>query len=160
MFRFLHRDRAVATKLLASTLHDQNTFYPKFIQDLKTAQREVIIESPFITSKRVAELLPILNKIRSKGVRVVINTRAPQEHDSPFNDIAREAIKELQKIGVDVLFTGGHHRKLAIIDRSLLWEGSLNILSQNDSCEIMRRTRSSSLALHLLEFTKINTFIR
>jgi hypothetical protein len=38
----------------------------------------------------------------------------------------------LQKLGVQVLYTSGHHRKLAIIDREILYEGSLNIPSQND----------------------------
>ena len=31
---------------------------------------------------------------------------------------------------------GNHHRKLAILDRKVLWEGSLNILSQTRSREI------------------------
>lgn len=160
MFRFLHRDRAVATELLASTLHDQNTFYPKFMQDLKTAQREVIIESPFITDKRVASLLPIFCKIRSRGVRVLVNTRNPCEHDFPFNNVATGALDKMQELGIEILHTGGHHRKLAVIDRTVLWEGSLNILSQNDSCEIMRRTVSQQLAYELLRFTKLNTFLK
>ena len=55
-----------------------------------------------------------------------------------------------------VLYTVKHHRKLAIIDEEILWEGSLNILSQGDSCEIMRRTFSDSLALQMLHFTKLD----
>ncbi|HET7302710.1 MAG TPA: phospholipase D-like domain-containing protein [Candidatus Saccharimonadales bacterium] len=159
MFRFLCKDRAETNELLASTLHDQDTFYPKFIQDLNTAQSEVIIESPFITGNRVASLLPIFSKIRSRDVRVIVNTRDPHEHDFPFSQVATDAIQEMQALGVEVLFTGGHHRKLAIIDGVLLWEGSLNILSQNDSCEIMRRTNSPSLAQQVLRFTKINAFL-
>jgi hypothetical protein len=61
----------------------------------------------------------------------------------------------LQSIGVEVLYTGGHHRKLAIIDRQILWEGSLNILSQNESCEVMRRIESDELAMQMLQFTKL-----
>lgn len=160
MFKFRHGDRAETNELFASTLHDQNSFYPKFVQDLNNCQTEVIIESPFITTNRVASLLPIFNKIRSRGVKVIINTRPPKEHDFSFCNMAVDCIKRLQDVGVEVLFTGGLHRKLVIIDRSLLWEGSLNILSQNDSCEIMRRTSSSFLAQQVLQFTKINTFTR
>jgi hypothetical protein len=69
------------------------------------------------------------------------------------------AIAKLQHLGVQVLFTGGHHRKLAIIDRQILWEGSLNILSQKDSCEIMRRIPSTQLAWQMTRFIGIDKLI-
>ena len=61
----------------------------------------------------------------------------------------------MQEIGIKVFYTIKHHRKLAIIDEEILWEGSLNILSQGDSCEIMRRTVSSSLVYQMLCFIKL-----
>jgi hypothetical protein len=61
------------------------------------------------------------------------------------------AIHTMQQMGVRVLYTVKHHRKLAIID-DVLWEGSLNILSQNDSCEIMRRIKSRSLVMEMVRF--------
>lgn len=71
---------------------------------------------------------------------------------------AQDTINMLLDLGVGVLFTGGHHRKLAIIDRNVLWEGSLNILSQNSSCEIMRRIDSRLIALQMLAFIKLNDY--
>jgi len=53
------------------------------------------------------------------------------------------AIGDMQKLGVIVLYTVGHHRKLAVLDRKIVYEGSLNILSFNDSCEIMRKITST-----------------
>jgi len=65
---------------------------------------------------------------------------------------AEVGIATLQDLGVLVLFTGGHHRKLAIIDRQITWEGSLNILSQTDSCEVMRRIESAELTKQMISF--------
>ena len=65
---------------------------------------------------------------------------------------AEEAVRRLQELDVRVMYTVKHHRKLAIIDDEILWEGSLNILSQNDSCEIMRRSVSAQLANQMLSF--------
>lgn len=65
----------------------------------------------------------------------------------------------MQEIGIDVLFTGGHHRKLAIFDKRIPWEGSLNILSQNDSCEITRRIESEVLAQQMLDFANLREFL-
>jgi hypothetical protein len=65
----------------------------------------------------------------------------------------------LQHMGVQVLYTGYHHRKLAILDRAILYEGSLNILSQNKSSEVMRRIESVSLAWQMVRFTGIDRFL-
>ena len=62
-------------------------------------------------------------------------------------------IQELEAVGVQVfLCTGNHHRKLAIIDRNILWEGSLNILSQMKSREFMRRLEDGGFAGDLFNF--------
>ena len=138
--------------LLSSSLYDNTTFYKSFVKDLKHAQHSVLIESPFITTKRMIDLLPIFRTLRQEGVRIVVNTRNPEEHDSDYQQQALLAIFEMQELGVTVLYTVKHHRKLAIIDGEILWEGSLNILSQNDSCEIMRRTESEALARQMARF--------
>jgi len=145
--------------LLASRLFDESTFYQAFLNDLHRCRNEALIESPFITSNRVASLLPIFGKMRSRGVKLTIITRDPAMHDAPFDAQAQRAVDDLLDIGVQVIYMGGHHRKLAIFDRQTLWEGSLNILSQNDSCEIMRRIESEVLATQMIGFTKLGKFL-
>ncbi len=121
-----------------SSLFNQDTFYKAFIKDLNNSRDTVIIESPFITKKRMVQLMPVLRKLRLRDVRIVVNTKPLDEHNPLLYEQALWAISEMQVIGIDVFMTVGHHRKIAIID-DVLWEGSLNILSQNDSCELMRR---------------------
>jgi hypothetical protein len=98
------------------------------------------------------ELLPTLAKLRRRNVRIIINTRNPDEHVSEYETQALGAVEALQTLGVTVLYTVKHHRKLAIIDKEIVWEGSLNILSQNDSCEMMRRSESTYLVAEVLGF--------
>lgn len=141
-----------------STLFDNNTFYKAFEQDLRCATQSAVIESPFITARRMECLLPLLSKLRHKGVSILVNTRSPEEHNEEYGIQAENAIATMQDMGVRVLYTVKHHRKLAIIDDEILWEGSLNILSQGDSCEIMRRTASTSLALQMMNFIKLDRF--
>lgn len=142
-----------------SSLYDQNTFYRAFERDLRHAKQEVIIESPFIAANRMTLLLPIFRKLGRQGVRIVINTRHPEDHEGDYCRQATEAIVTLQDMGATVLYTGGHHRKLAIIDRKVLYEGSLNILSYRDSCEIMRRVASSTEAKKLLQFIGLTKYV-
>lgn len=140
-------------------LLNQDSFYKVFLKDVSEARQEIIIESPFLTLKRLNILLPTLRQLSRKNVRIIINTKPVIEHDQELGIQADECMKRLQDIGVTVLCTGGHHRKIAIIDRSILYEGSLNILSQNDSCEVMRRLHSVKLAKEMLDFLNLAKFV-
>lgn len=159
MLRILRRRASDPSGLLTSRLHDQANFYPAFLRDIAGATREVIIESPFISHKRMNALYPSFRASAKRGVVIVINTRHPSEHDAEYGIQASNAISELQSLGAIVLFTGGHHRKLAIVDRQILWEGSLNILSQSNSCEIMRRIEAQGLAEEMVKYIGIERYI-
>ena len=156
---FLQRFKTPAPDLLTSQLFDERTFYRAFMSDLGNCQSEAVIESPFITTNRVGSLLPIFKKMRSRQVRIIVNTRHPAEHEAPYDTQAWRAIQKMQSMGILVLFMGGHHRKIVALDRRVLWEGSLNVLSQNASCEIMRRVESEVLARQMLAFIKIRQFL-
>ena len=144
---------------VVSSLYDQETFDRQFLRDIKKTSTSLLIESPFIRLKRVYSLAPIIAKLRKRGVSVVINTRHPDEHAEEYRLQATTAITLLQELGVTVLFTVKHHRKIAIIDREIFYEGSLNILSYYDSCEIMRRTVSASEAEALIHFIGLNKYL-
>ncbi|MCX6727673.1 MAG: phospholipase D-like domain-containing protein, partial [Candidatus Saccharibacteria bacterium] len=109
-----------------STLFDENKFYETFVRDLKKCHTELIIESAYMTTKRINFLLPHFMKLKKSHVRVVINTRDPEEHENYLREEARRALSLLLEIGVQVIFSESLHRKTAIIDRKILWEGSLN----------------------------------
>lgn len=151
--------RSYENELVSSQLYDNESFYHAFTYDLLKCKHEAIIECPFITANRVDSLLPIFKKMRSRSIELIINTKPIYEHPEPYASQAQYAIEALQSTGVTVLFTGKHHRKLAIIDRKLLWEGSLNILSQYDSCEIMRRIESVRQSEQMIDFIKIRKYL-
>lgn len=147
--RNLLRTNSIA--LLKSRLYSEETFYKAFLSDLSKCKSSVIIESPFMTIRRVSILLPALIKLKKRGVAITINTRDPEEGDNLRLDCHR-ALSLLLHEGIHVVFTKGLHRKIAIIDGMKLWEGSLNILSQNNSREIMRRTKSIELCAEMIKF--------
>ena len=142
-------------RLNSPELYNQTTFYKAFLRDLKKAKTLVIIENPFITEKRMKLPYPTLRSLRRKGVRIIVNTKPLEEHNLSYQRQAIQAICIMQDLGIEVLRTVGHHRKLAIIDGDLLWEGSLDIISQNDSCEVMRRIKSVVAVREMVIFTKI-----
>ena len=146
--------------LLTSQLHDESTFYQTFLRDLEYCQEEVIIESPYITYQRMKTFDRFFEKLIEKGVKIYFITRDPKEHDESMEIQSEKVISYCERIGIQVLLClGNHHRKLAILDRKILWEGSLNILSQTYSREIMRRIENRSLALEMFNFLKLAKFL-
>ena len=151
---------SLSQALFSSGLFDETTFYTQFRHDLLHSTNEVVIESPFITSERAKTLYPTFEKLINRGVRVYVVTRNPKEHSEMMEDQSEVEIQRFEALGVQVLLcTGNHHRKLAILDRRVLWDGSLNILSQTNSREIMRRINSKEIATQMFSFLKFENFL-
>ncbi|MDD3002495.1 MAG: phospholipase D-like domain-containing protein [Candidatus Shapirobacteria bacterium] len=146
--------------LIYSKLYDDISFYPKFKEDLRHCKKEVIIESPFISSQRICTLIRPLESLVNRKVKVYIITRDPDEHDINMKRQAEEAIRRFERIGIQVIISSEYsHRKLAILDRKILWEGSLNILSQTYSQEIMRRINSEVQTKKCFNFINLGKYI-
>lgn len=143
--------------LATSKLFNERTFYDAFVKDLSKCRSEAIIESPFMTVKRAEQLIPVLKQLKNRRVKVVINTRPPDEHKDYMRLESERSVAMLLTIGVQVIYSRSHHRKIAVLDRRLLWEGSLNILSQSNSSEIMRRIYSSKHAWEMIRVTGLDT---
>jgi len=138
-------------------LYNEKTFYEQFIKDLVRADHKVIIESPFITTSRMELLYPVFIRLLARQIMVYLITRDPVDHDNEFmRDQSTNEILQCKELGVNVrLLKGHHHRKLAIIDSNILWEGSLNILSFSNSREIMRRIESERYVREMQNFLKL-----
>jgi ssDNA-binding Zn-finger/Zn-ribbon topoisomerase 1 len=99
---------------------------------------------------------PLFDYLLKKDVKVFVLTRKSEEQDGLMKDYAVEAIEQMDSMGVVVLqFKGMVHRKLAIIDREITWEGSLNILSQRETQEFMRRFVGKHTAKQVMGFLKL-----
>jgi len=147
----MFRLRRNQTGLLNSQLFDEHSFYKAMSADIKTARQSILIESPFITVRRSKEISILFRKVIKKDIDIVIHTRNPNYHD--INKIqAIQGIELLKASGAKVLvFDDMRHRKLAIIDDRILWEGSLNMLSHSNSREIMRRSVSEDMCKEMLQ---------
>jgi len=102
-------------------------------------------------------LYPKFENLLSRKVPVHLVTRDPIDYDDEqMKYQATNEILQCMEIGINlVLLKGNHHRKLAIIDKKILWEGSLNILSFSNSQEIMRRIEDKHIANQMFNFLKL-----
>jgi 5'-deoxynucleotidase YfbR-like HD superfamily hydrolase len=146
--------------MFKTSLHDERTFYQAFLHDLGESRQEVIIESPFITSERMQTFWPVFRKLLKRKVKMYVMTRDPREHMPEYEEQSEVEIRRMEAEGIQVLLcVGNHHRKLVMVDREILWEGSLNILSQIRSREFMRRLEGGGFAVDLFNFLGYERFL-
>jgi len=105
-------------------------------------------------------LYPIFEELLCRGVKIHIITRDPIDHDENIRHQATNEILYSKELGINIiLLKGYHHRKIAIIDQNILWEGSLNILSYYSSKEIMRRIEGENFAKDMFKFLKLSELL-
>ncbi len=95
-----------------TSLHNESIFYSKFINDLNDCKSEVIIESPFITTKRMKTLFPVLNQLNNRGVKVFIITRDSKEYKSEFENQSETEIEAFEDAGIQVLLSNGNYHQI------------------------------------------------
>lgn len=139
-------------------LYNEKTFYRAFVKDLLEADKEVIIYCPFISKFRSDFFRSTLLKLRRRNIAVFIFTRPLEEHEYFMRAEIETALNDYEEMGACIFYLPGLiHEKVAIIDRKILWEGSLNILSQRTSRELMRRTSDEDSAKQLMTHLGLNS---
>jgi ribosomal protein L37AE/L43A len=88
----------------------------------------------------------------SGGIRVRLVTRPPGNQGGVLEDGLEENIQDIINAGVAVDLRAWMHEKFAIIDKSILWIGSLNIFSHSKTSETMLRIPSESVCQQMAQF--------
>ena len=130
---------------------NEETFYPAFRSDLKSAQESIIIVSPFATRRGTRRWVDLLHEARVRNVRVCVITLPPPD---PRGD---RLVVELRNLGATVDMRAQMHEKIAILDGHILWHGSLNILSHRYTHESMLRIDSPTACQQIGRFVNVPT---
>ncbi|MBY0550802.1 MAG: helix-turn-helix domain-containing protein [Candidatus Obscuribacterales bacterium] len=146
--------------------YNQDTFWIEFEKDLARAQARVIVQSPFVSHRRLQQLKPLFSTLRKKNILICVFLQQPYSWgarhqltaaDAERNAEIETALEWFAAAEIHANLRRDIHEKLAIIDNKVLWEGSLNILSHGKTHERMRRLESraevqaATSAHHLLD---------
>jgi len=129
----------------------ERDFLDLFRADLAASTRCVELLSPFVSVNRSSDYYAVLTTLSVRSVPVKVYVRPRQEQPEFLRSNYPEAIRNLESRGVQVVCRSGMHEKVAAVDGRILWHGSLNILSHNDSRESMLRFESADLVQEILQ---------
>jgi hypothetical protein len=88
--------------------------------------------------------------LTARGVKVDVYTKPQNEQPESLRELFWQVETGLLQSGVSVHTRSGMHEKVGIVDNQILWHGSLNILSHNNTRESMLRFESSDLVQEII----------
>jgi len=125
-------------------IYDETNFADAFYNDIAGATKSIMISSPYLHEKSVMAFIE--NLLDISDVKIEIQTRAPNEKNA---DKAARLIEQLQMAGVKVKIHAKLHQKFAVIDKSIVWHGGVNILGAGFNDESIMRIPSREIAEEL-----------
>ena len=87
-----------------------------------------------------------------KHVNITIITRPATDYKNGIT--LQEQFAAMESTGAQIIFKSGIHQKFAIMDRQIVWYGSINLLGYGRSEETLMRLESAGIAGELMKSIK------
>lgn len=134
------------SKVSEDIIYDGKSFLSVFEKDIRTANHEILIVSPFMRKSRIKSLTPMLSEAIQKGVSVTIITRPADNYAGESRTATENNIALIESIGVTAKTRCNFHQKFTVIDSKIVWFGSVNFLSFGTAEESLMRFESYDIA--------------
>ena len=143
----------VDEKQVVNTIYDGKDYMEVFERDLIEANREVVISSPDLRRSKVERLMSLMKGRQEAGVEVTIITLEPEM--TRYGNIIElhMMIDEMKRNGMNVRLTSDECEHYAVIDKTLVWHGGMNLLGKADVYDNLIRIENKQAAEELLEMT-------
>ena len=132
-------------------IFNKDNFFTVYLQDIAAASKHLLIVSPFVTKKRILQMMNPFGEVLNKKVKITIITRPADEYKEDKRAVLENLFSTITTAGVRLVFRSNIHQKFAIIDNRTTWYGSINLLSFGYSEESIMRLESSSIAHELFQ---------
>ena len=132
------------------SIFDGESYAEVFGADLMSAKSEIVVSSPGLGSKKVWKFIHDVVPLQERGVRITVLTLASSSYAEDAAAHHEELIASLSGAGITVKCADSCREHFAVIDRTLVWYGSMNLLSREKEDDSMMRLESAQIAEELL----------
>lgn len=130
-------------------VHDEFSFDTALSGHIDAARESIWMWSPWV-AKKSDRFLPLIAAAVARGVDVRVFVRTEDDRIMAL-ERHKEWVALLRDTGATVIRAEVEHRKVVIVDRSLVLLGSHNPLSQQRSREVMIACRGAAFAERMLD---------
>lgn len=134
-----------------NTIYSHETYKERYEQDIINATKEIFISSPGMNKQKVMKMLKLLDKPQLAGVEAIVITLPSEEYVGKQKIVTEQLVESLKSSGVSVKTLKEMHEHFAVIDREIVWYGSMNLLSREREDDNLMRLHSKEIAQELLE---------
>ena len=96
-------------------------------------------------------MLKGLGERHDSGIKITLLTLPADGYPKERIEKTKELLSELTELGVAVMEKPGIHEHFAVIDKEIVWYGSVNLLSNAKEEDNLMRVKSKEIAQELLE---------
>ena len=125
---------------ITDVIYDGQNFELPFISDLSKAKQSVVVLCPKVKIGRHSQIADRLADLMANGIEIVLYTK--EENEDTIS---------LQHQGISVIYKDHLSLHAAIIDKSTIWYGSVNILGYRSLEDNLIRFRNPEIASNLLD---------
>lgn len=140
-------------KQKANSIYDMDNYSEIYKRDLLEAKNNIIISSPVISGPKVDELIDLLREKQQVGIKINIITWKPDMYRFGDSEYWMELQDRMRRNGFEVNLVEDYCQHYCIIDKEIVWYGSMNFLGKEDSEDNLMRVCSKTIAMELLELT-------
>ena len=140
-------------KQTANAIFDIDNYADVYRNDLLTAEKEIIISSPAISGKKVHDMIHLLREKQEAGIKIVIVTWKPDCYGYGDSEYWQELQEQMRRAGFEMNLVEDYCEHYCIIDRQVVWYGSMNFLGKEDAEDNLMRIADEKIANELLEMT-------
>ena len=134
-----------------NSIFDSIGYWAVFEKDIYSAAKSIVISSPFLSSRKVEWFVDQSEALQKRNVTVKVFSLSPEAYPEEGREHHAELLGRLASAGIYVKTQNHCHERYAIIDQSLVWYGSMNLLSRGREDDSLMRIVSPTIAAELLE---------
>ena len=134
-----------------SQIYDGQNYLVPFTADLEAAASDILIVSPLLKTAHIKAVLPVLEKAAASDISITICTNPTKDYKPEQQAAIQQSIELLQSGGITVETHSRLQHRYAVIDRSIVWYGSIDYLSYSVKDDDALRFENPDIAGELLE---------
>lgn len=132
-------------------IYDSESYLDTYRKDLMAARKEIVVCSPGLRAGRVQEYIRFFMPLLERGVRITVVTWQMDFDRYGSSEARAELLHDLRTAGVDLRLLENISEHFTVIDREVVWYGSMNFLGKEDIEDNLMRICNSEAAAELLE---------
>lgn len=136
---------------ITNSIFGSDNYRESFEKDILSAAKSIVISSPFLGSKSTNWLIDQVDNLHVRGVRIYVISLSPDHYPGDGQEHHMKLLQSLRGSGVQILTHPRCYERFAVIDQSIVWYGSMNLLSNAREDDNLMRITSPSIAQELFE---------